>query len=221
MKTISHRALKLAVLLTPSMTRPAFAQAAGGMPDLGSLMIALTSTFPWFTAFVAGLIGLFGVYAGTAGLVDAYSVALGSASALGNRQPTPAGAVLKVVLGGAMIVSPYLLWQAGNTFVAGGAQTFNMFNYADGTSRGTYCLDFQSALTFFFQALGMVAWFFAFNIIYKRINGDHGGLGSPWLYFVGGTLCFFINDVAKIIQNSTGMNIGFENICTALGGGGA
>ncbi|RVU18513.1 hypothetical protein EOE48_11075 [Methylobacterium oryzihabitans] len=163
------------------------------------------------------LIALLGVVYGTVGLYGLYGVAAGEHK-FTNRPVTIDGAMGKLALGSAMIVAPVLLWKFANSFVLGGDITYSMFNYGS-TPRSSTCEDIKSAITFFFMMLGSFAWLIAGMRLYNATSGQHGaGPGSAALYLVGGTLAFFINDVASLVGNTIKMDVSLSNVCTMIGG---
>ena len=54
--------------------------------------------------------------------------------------------------------------------------------------------------------------------LYDAAGGAQGRTGSAVLYVIGGTLAFFVNDVAQLVSNTTGMNVTLSNVCTIMGG---
>ena len=69
------------------------------------------------------------------------------------------------------------------------------------------------------MALGSLAWLVAGMRLYNATSGHHGGgPGTAVLYLVGGTLAFFINDVASLVGNTIKMDVSLSNVCTMMGG---
>lgn len=186
------------------------------VPDLGSVLASLSEVFPLVVNLVFLLIALLGIVYGTIGLYGLYGVAAGEYK-FSNRPTTLDGAVAKIALGAAMIVAPVLLWKFANSFVLGVDLTFNMFNYGS-TPRGSTCEDIKLAITYFFMCLGSLAWLIAGMRLYNAASGHHGGAGSAVLYLVGGTLAFFVNDVASLVGNTIKMDVSLSNVCTMIGG---
>lgn len=187
------------------------------VPDLGSVLVSLTEVFPLVVNLVFLLMALLGVVYGATALFGLYAIAAGEHK-FTNRPATIDGAMGKLMLGSAMIVAPVLLWKFANTFVLGGDLTYSIFNYGS-TPRSSTCEDIKGAITYFFMALGALAWLVAGMRLYNATSGQHGaGPGSAVLYLVGGTLAFFINDVAQIVGATIKMDVSLGNVCTMIGG---
>jgi len=184
--------------------------------DLGQVLINASSSFTLGVQLTLLLGAVFGVWVTGRGMMDIYILAAGD-NRFSNRQPSIFGGFIRLMLGGAMIVAPALLWIAANTFVAGGTNTEALFNYS--SSSGTsYCDQIRVAVSYLFMLVGVIAWFKAGAILHDNASG--GGMaqrsGSPMLYFVGGVLTFFITDVSTILTNTLGISVGLSNVCTAL-----
>ncbi|WP_430912215.1 hypothetical protein [Methylobacterium sp. sgz302541] len=186
------------------------------IPDLGSLLVSLSEVFPLFVNLLFLGIALLGIWYGASGLYVLYNVAAGEYK-FSNRPGTLDAAFGRLALASAMIVAPVLLWKFANSFVLGGDVTFSMFNYG-GSPRGSTCEQIRLAITYFFMCLGALAWLVAGTKLYHATNGQHGGSGSAFLYLVGGTLAFFINDVAQLVGNTIRMDVSLANVCTMIGG---
>lgn len=186
------------------------------IPDLGGLLVSLSEVFPLVVNLIFLSIALLGILYGTSGLYALYNVAAGEYK-FSNRPVTVDAAVGKLALGSAMIVAPVLLWRFANSFVLGGDVTFSMFNYG-ASPRGSNCEQIKLAITYFFMCLGALAWLVAGLKLYGATTGQHTGQGSAFLYLVGGTLAFFVNDVAQLVSNTIKMDVSFSNVCTMIGG---
>ncbi|MEN3238764.1 hypothetical protein PUR29_35590 [Methylobacterium ajmalii] len=186
------------------------------VPDLGNLLVSLSEVFPLFVNLIFLGIAVLGIGFGTSGLYALYGVAAGEHK-FSNRPVTIDTAFGRLALAGAMIVAPVLLWKFANSFVLGGDITYSMFNYG-GSQRGSTCEQIRIAITYFFMCLGALAWLVAGLKLYKATSGQHDGAGSAFLYLVGGTLSFFINDVAQLVGNTIKMDVSLSNVCTMIGG---
>ncbi|WP_066922512.1 hypothetical protein [Methylobacterium sp. CCH5-D2] len=186
------------------------------VPDLSSVLASLSEVFPLGVNLIFLAIALLGIWYGTSGLYALYSVAAGEYK-FSNRPVTVDAALGKLALASAMIVAPVLLWKFANTFVLGGDLTYSMFNYG-ASPRGSSCEQIRIAITYFFMCLGALAWLVAGMKLYHATTGHQGGSGSAFLYLVGGTLAFFVNDVAQIVGNTIKMDVSFSNVCTMIGG---
>jgi hypothetical protein len=185
------------------------------VPDLGTVLTSLSEVFPLLVNLIFLIIAALGIWYGTTGLYTLYNVAAGEYK-FSNRPVTIDAALGKLALASAMIVAPALLWRFANTFVLGGDATYSMFNYG-GSTGGSTCTQLQQAITYFFMALGSVAWLVAATKLYQATSNQHGGFGSAMMYLVGGTMAFFITDVSKIIGNTIKMDVSLSNVCTMMG----
>ncbi len=184
------------------------------MPDLIELFNKLAVVLPSATTLVYTFIGLAGLTIGILALADAYQHAIGEVSP---RLPSKGSIPFRLLLAGAMVVSPLLLWRAANTFVLGGNRTYDMFSYVEAGENTPYCDLFHQSLTYFFMFIGSIA----IATAAVQANGIATGRNNksafgPVVFFIGGVLCFFIDDVGAIIGNTVGMDITLENICANL-----
>ncbi len=186
------------------------------VPDLGTMLTSLSGVFPLVVQLVFLIIAVLGIWYGTTGLYTLYNVAAGEYK-FSNRPVTIDSALGKLALASAMIVAPVMLWRFANSFVMGGDITFSMFNYG-ATPRGSQCEQIRFAITYFFMAIGAVAWLVAGVRLYNATSNQQTGAGSAVMFLVGGTLAFFVNDVATLVGNTIKMDVSLENVCTVMGG---
>lgn len=184
--------------------------------DLGQLLINSSLVFTLGVQLTLLLAAVFGLWVTGRGLTDLYVLAAGD-NRFSNSHPSIFGGVVRLLLGGAMIVMPTLLWVAAETFTAGGSETEQLFNYGAVQGQG-YCDQIRVAITYLFMLVGVIAWFKAGSILHGMANGGsaagHGG--HPLFYLVGGTLTFFVTDVSILISNTLGMEVGFDGVCKML-----
>lgn len=185
------------------------------VPDLGALLVSLSEIFPLVVQLVFILIAMLGIWVGTGGLFALYNVAAGEYK-FSNRPVTIDVAIGKIMLAGAMIVAPSLLWRFANSFVLGGNITYSLFNYG-AIDRTAPCDQIRVAISYFFMALGSVAWLTAALKLYHATAAHHPGAGSAVMYLVGGTLAFFVNDVARLVGNTIHMDVSLDNVCAMMG----
>lgn len=183
----------------------------------------LATAFPVAIVLVITIIALFGLWIGLEAVFHLWKHVTGDVDGhITPKSQIPA----RLILSAAMIVAPLVMWDFANTLVAGGQQTASMmtdvFAYSGGNSgTGTlaYCKQFSTAITLFFMLLGLIGIGYAFNsanAVMAGVGKTHG-YGQAWIFFIGGVLCFFVNDVAVILSNTIGLQIGLTNICAALG----
>lgn len=188
------------------------------IPDLGALLSNLSTAFPLGTQLVLILMGMVGVVVGGLGLMNLYQLAddpFHSRSATGVW-----GAFGKIILGGALVVTPVLLWKSAETFVLGGSLTYDVFSYLPPTNGGSspYCEQARMTILLFFIFLGSTAIFHAALIMYAKADGRRQtGTGQAIAFAVSGIVCMFIADASVLVGNTLRMNIGLDNICTLVG----
>ena len=184
------------------------------MPDLIELFNKFGVVLPAATTLVYTFIGLAGLTIGIVAIFDAYQHAVGEMSP---RLASKGSIPFRLILAGAMVVSPLILWRAANTFVLGGDETYDMFSYTAGNQNTPYCQLFHQSLSFFFMFIGSVAIATAAIQANSLANGrSNNSWFGPAVFFIGGILCFFIDDVGMIIGNTIGMEISLDNICKAM-----
>ncbi|MBZ6078901.1 hypothetical protein [Microvirga puerhi] len=184
------------------------------MNDLGTVLNNLSTAFPLIVQLIFILMGLFGLLVGYGGLKDLYAIASDPYHARGGVGHGEA--IGKIVLGAALMVAPVILWQSANTFVLGGQQTANLLSYVPTRADG-YCKQVHFSISAFLMIVGASGLFHAAAIMWGMANGTRNvGTGQAITYFVGGTLCFFINDAAKIIGNTIGFGVGFDQLCQIM-----
>lgn len=184
------------------------------MPDLIDMFNRLGVVLPAATSLVFAFVGLAGIMIGIITMSDAYQHAIGERSP---RLPSKGSIPFRLMLAGAMVVSPIVLWRAANTFVLGGDKTYDMFSYVAGSGTTPYCQLFHHSLAYFFMFIGAIALAtsaFQMNAIANG-RGNHSWF-SPSVFFIGGIMCFFIEDVGSIIGNTINMQISLDNICATL-----
>lgn len=186
--------------------------------DLGKLLINLATAFPVATQLVTILIAIAGLVIVARGLGDAYATAIGP----GRRETTPLGAVAKLLIGGAMVTMPFLLWKAGNTFVLGGTGQTTIFSYVRPDVGGSsYCQGIDAVVVLFFFFMGVTAIYRGFLVLYHMSAGSRrAGTGEAATFLIAGTICFFIIDAGNLVGHTLGLKIGIENICQMLDGSG-
>lgn len=191
-------------------------------PTITQIFMNLASAFPIAIVLVITIIALFGLYVGLEATFHLWKHVTGDI----DGQITPKSQIpARLILAAAMIVAPLVMWDFANTVVAGGQTTAQMMPdvFAYSGSSGTpgtlpYCKQFSTAITLFFMMLGLIGIGYAFNTANAVMAGvgRAPGYGQAWIFFIGGVLCFFVNDVAVILSNTIGLNVGLTNICATL-----
>lgn len=178
----------------------------------------LSATFLPGVDLVFVLIGLFGLIVCGRALYDLYR------HVTGEQAPgmMPKEAIFPVLLlAGAAVVVPVVLWQGANTFALGGNQTYDMFAYVQDTNTSNACENLTNALTQFFMLMGAIAIFRSAQLVYSAATNPGRGVSynQPIIYAISGVMLFFINDMAAIAGHTVHMNLGLSAVCTALGAG--
>lgn len=184
------------------------------MRDLISIFNELSTFWNVFTTLLYMLIALGGIIIAGMALWDLRTHLLGITS----PDLAPIGSVpVRLLLAGAMIVAPVLVWNAANTFVLGGDITYDMFSYTKSPKTTPYCEMFEYSLTLFFVLIGTISIGTACYLVNQiAAKKSQKSIGSALILFVGGVLLIFSNDTAQIIGNTIGMDISLANICRNL-----
>ncbi len=185
------------------------------VPDLGSLLISLSSVFTLAVKLVFAGLCVFGVWVFVSGLITAYSLVSGG-SKFSNRGTSIYGVFGMIVLGSALTVAPVIVWQAASSADIGTGITYSIFNYSNDQSSG-HCEQIHSSITYLLMAVGATAWAFAAVVLYDAFRGTRQNSRSALAFFAGGLAAFFINDLGQIVSNTIGMDVSFSNICTSIG----
>ncbi|MCV9909587.1 hypothetical protein OIV19_18460 [Brucella sp. HL-2] len=188
------------------------------MSDLGTIIINLGTLFPFIFQFVFILMALFGLWLCGHAFYEVYQVA-----SEGPRSGhSYVGAGTQLLLGSACTIGPYIVARFANTVALGGEETASWLSYQpSGTSSaGQYCQDTQFAITGLLMVFGAIAIFMGVSILHGMRNQTRsGGVGQALFYIFAGVVAIFANDVATIIGNTIKMDVGLQQICTALGAG--
>jgi hypothetical protein len=186
--------------------------------DISALLINLATAFPFATKLVTVLSAIAGLMIVGRGIGDFYAMAI----APGRRETTPLGALGKLLIGGAMVSMPFLLWKSGNTFVLGGTGETTIFSYrppGQGGGVSAYCQGINSVVVLYFFMIGVTAIYRGFILLYQMAGGFKRHVtGEAVTFLIAGTVCFFIVDAGNLVGNTLGLKIGFENICQLLDG---
>ncbi|WP_395675534.1 hypothetical protein [Inquilinus sp.] len=182
--------------------------------DLGKLLTNLATAFPYATKLVTVLIAIAGLLIVARGIGDAYERSISP----GRRETPPLGILGKLLLGGAMVSMPFLLWKAGNTFVLGGTGETTIFSYRPPSSDGsTYCQGINAVGVLFFFLMGVCAIFKGCMVLYQMASGFRRHVtGEAATFLIAGTVCFFIVDAGNLVGNTLGLKLGVENVCQLL-----
>ena len=185
------------------------------MVDLFTVLNRLGNTFLPMVYLLFGLMGVLGTWIGLKTFHHAWLHATGEMRPnMISKEMLLAG----LALAGALIVPGVIMWKAAGTFVLGGNKTYDMFSYLSAPQTSGYCETSTNTLTKFFMVLGVVSMIVAAQNTWGKVQGDSNSHNATkaWVFFVGGLLLFFVNDVAEIASRTTGIPIGLPQICAAL-----
>lgn len=188
------------------------------MSDLGTVIINLGTLFPYIVQFVFILLALFGLWLVGLSIYEVYQVA--SEGARSGKSYVGAG--VQLMLGAACTIGPYIIARIGNTVALDGTETGKWLSYNSSGVSGSskYCQDTQFAVIGLLMVFGAIAILLGASILHSMRNQTRsGGIGQASMFIFGGVCAIFSNDVANIINNTVGWNVGFNQLCSALGVG--
>lgn len=186
--------------------------------DLLTFLKNLADTFPPLFVFILVAAGAYGAWMALQGIWDAYQVAIGEAM-WANRPPTLGGALSKFIIGVGMTTLPILMSYAAVVVTDKPTETASsVFDYTSGSvATKPYCEAITTTVSLYALVIGGLAWFYAGHIWYQRSNGQVTRSGSPVVYIIAGTCCIFLNDVLRVIANTTSIDFTLSNFCATLG----
>lgn len=190
------------------------------MPDIDEIITTLsTSLLPAFIQFVLVLFAVIGTWVVAKALYDIWRI-MGDRGGM-SSEATIGGSLIRMFIGGLMVVPSAVLWRAAAVFISGGSATeTNVLAYISGDYGESYCEQFGSAITLIFIAGGVVWLLVAARLADDQARGfDRNGYRLASRHALGALGCIFITDLFLIIGKTTGMPAGFPQLCTALGGG--
>lgn len=190
------------------------------VPSLDEMLIRLTRVLPFGIEFILALMALGGIALVGAGMIGIYThVSDRGRGQTYGRSLTPWAGLGQILLGGALTVPLVIMWDVAGTFVAGGAATYNILSYLPPDGTKPWCEQIASGVVLFFMILGLIAIGWAAYIANERIvlGYQNGSSAKALTFFFGGLACFFIVDIAAVISETIGLDIGFEQVCMILG----
>lgn len=133
--------------------------------------------------------------------------------------PTEGSALVRLIIGGFMIVPSVTLWHAAGVFLDGGDSTAgDLLTYVSTGASITGCDNFARAIQLGFMFVGAIAIYRAYRNADDAAKGfNREGYRQAVVFFIGGLGCFFIDDLMDVVGNELGFDIGFDYLCTALG----
>lgn len=183
-----------------------------------NIFVNVSKLFLPGVSLVFTLFGVVGLFAGLKAMFDTYR------HLKGDNEPgmIPKSAIpVVLMLSGAAVVIPIVIWHGANVIVLGGDQTYNLFSYVQNTETSSTCNNISRALTMFCMLCGSVALFMAWNTAYRRTTqpGASGAsYGGAAIRVMVGICLFFSADVLAHASKQTGLTFGLPAICEALDG---
>lgn len=190
------------------------------VPTLDEALIRLTQVLPFGIEFILALMALGGIILVGIGLVSIYNhVSDRGRGQTYGRNFTPWSGLGQILLGGALTVPLVIMWDVAGTFVAGGAATYNILSYLPPDGSKPWCEQITSGVVLFFMLLGLIAIGWSAYIANERIVVGHqqGSTAKAITFFFGGLACFFVVDIASVVSETIGLDIGFEQVCAIIG----
>jgi hypothetical protein len=189
------------------------------MPDLLQLLVTLgTAVLPLLIQLMLSICALVGMISIAHALLDFYRM-LQEDYRRPSRENRPLSILARCIIGGLMTIPSVVLWRASDVFVRGAATTNNTVLAYIGEAPPTgYCDRFVMVLHLTFVFVGCLSIYIAaINAIDKVTGFNPNGGRAALRYFFGGLLCVVIVDVVEIAANTIGIDLGFPQICVALG----
>lgn len=191
------------------------------MPDLDTLLVTFgTSVLPAFIQLVMALMALVGMFIIWDALQKLYSYANDyQRGAPGGKHDGPLTFFIRGIIGGLMTIPSVVMWRGADLFLGGGDTTeTSVLAYISGDDVTTYCDNFVRAIVLTFIAVGVSALFYGFVCLDDKARGfNPQGGRSAIVFFIGGFVCIFIQDIVAVVAATTGVSVGFPELCTALG----
>lgn len=132
---------------------------------------------------------------------------------------TVSGSLVRIVIGGLMVVPSAVLWRAADLFLEGATATeASVLAYIGGTTPTETCERFGAAIQLMFLVVGLIAIYFAFRNADDQARGfNRNGYRTAVPYAIGGLGCIFIEDIFVILGNTFEIDVGLSQLCVALG----
>lgn len=191
------------------------------MPDLDKILLTLGSELlPSSIQLAMLLFALVGSVMIAMSLISIYYILERGPF---NRQSgeTVNGPLIRILLGGLMVVPSVTLWRAADAFLQGGGTTeSDILAYISGSAgTSSYCTRFGDVIQLLFMLVGLIAIYMAYRNADDQARGfSMNGYRIAIPYFFGGLACFFINDITAVIGATLGIEMGFDHLCAAFDG---
>lgn len=189
------------------------------MPSIDTIMVTLINQiFPSTIQFIMVLTALMGTVVVLLAFMSIYKM-ISEDEMRTPEGATIGGSLVRVLIGGLMVVPAVVLWQAADALIAGGTVTqTSVMAYVAGTAPTTTCARFASAVQLMFLVVGLIAIYMAYRSADDQARGfNPNGYRIAVPYLLGGLGCFFIEDIMVILGNTFSLNVGFPQLCIALG----
>lgn len=187
--------------------------------SIDDIMIRLIEELlPSAAQFVMVLIALVGTVIVLFAFMDMYKML----SEDMNQTPegaTVSGSMIRVLIGGLMVVPSAVLWRSADLLLGGGTATeTSVLSYISGVTPTATCDRFGTAIQLMFLVVGLIALYNAFQNWNDQARGfNRNGIRTAIPYAIGGLGCIFIIDIFAIIGEAFGVDAGFTQLCAAFG----
>lgn len=189
------------------------------MPTIDEIMVRLAEEIlPSSAQFIMVLTALVGTVIVLWAFNDMYKMMSEDAMQTPDGK-TVGGSLIRVAIGGLMVVPAAVLWRAADLFIDGGTatETSVLAYIADGAPTAT-CDRFGAAIQLMLLVVGLIALYFAYRNADDQARGfNSNGYRTAVPYAIGGLLCIFIEDIFSIIGETFGLDVGMTNLCAAFG----
>ncbi len=189
------------------------------MPNIDTIMVTLINEIlPSGIQFVMALIALAGLLVILFTLINLYNMISENRMQTADGT-TVSGSMVRLFVGGMMVIPSVILWRAADMFISGGSVTeASVLAYVSGTPPTTTCDRFASAVQLMFLLVGLIALYFAFRNADDQARGfNRNGYRTAVPYALGGIACIFVEDIVSILGTTFSLDVGFTQLCTALG----
>ncbi|MDK2124414.1 hypothetical protein [Parachitinimonas caeni] len=176
--------------------------------DFFTIFINVAKEFEGVFDLLGALGPLFGLY-----LIFDSLVSLGSLSSgkfMGHKQPSLSGKVIQLLIGGALVSFATFTGILGNTLFDTPSQLNSAFLYgvSDASNSADKTKAAKIGILLFLRIVGLVAMLRGLILLNRYYNGTGSAtIGQAVTFMIGGVLCVYVQDLAIVLNNTTGFNL--------------